>query len=231
MHLTIEELVQAELAMIYPPSFFRNTNVLFVLGARLVRDPTLKSWRTAAIHDNLTQLTGSKELHALTKTPPLSSLRVQAARHIIYCQPELVVVISGGTSSADRPTSASVIQAELGQVSQRVILLENSHRTMDHFADLVTVTSLCPNDLVRTVMVTNAYHVPRVKAMLERSPVKCSPHCISVEVVAAEAVIRSLKPQCPNFAEVYANDPFVQDFIQSEGRGIEALENGTYRPA
>lgn len=228
---TIEELVQAELAMSYPPSYFLDTRVVFLLGARLLWDATQNSWRTAGINDNLDQLTRGSEAGTRKKTPPLSSLRVQATRHIIRSHPNIAVVISGGTSSAKRPSSASVMRAELGPVFGTVILDEASLNTMDHFAHLPAITSFCLDDRLNTAMVTNAYHVPRVRAMLELPAVKAGLGRLTVSVVAAEAVIRSFNPGYPDFNEVYATNPFVQSAIELEGRGIEALQAGSYAVA
>lgn len=245
MHLYIREIVQAELKQHCVPSDFLETEVVVILGARPLFDFSLGRWRSTKFNDNLCpQIELLKDKRDYQRTPPLSHLRVVAAQYLIERRPRIVVIISGGTRFPRlRPSSAHVMKEELGFVPNTIILNEASHSTADHFPQLMT---LCPTDLKHVAIVTNAYHVPRAKAMLKQTNgVICgfdyqrdikrfrdifSLNRLCIHVIAAEAVIKCFNPDFgPEIDCAYGNDPFVQAFIELEGQGIEQLQLGTYQ--
>ena len=229
MHLNIQEAVRAALEQRYVPSDFLTTEVVFLLGARLVFDFSSGRWRSATFHDNFDQMPDLKDAQARKRTPPLSCLRVEATKFLIKQRPNVVVIVSGRSSDPTRrPSSAEVMAAELGPILNTIILDKSAVNTWGHFNYLATG---CPKDLANVTMITNAYHVPRTSVMLDQAKKQMTAlNRLTINVIAAEAVIKSFNPDAgPKIDRAYLDNPFVQAFIGSEAQGIERLKKGVYQ--
>src|SRR3989338_5545403 len=227
MDIDIQEAVRTELNRRYLPSDFLGTEVVVLLGARLVFDYHTGLWRSTRLNERLDELPDLKDEQARKRTPPLSCLRVEAAMRLVEQRPQVVVIVSGRSSNPqERPSSAEVMAAELGPLPNSIILDKDAANTWDHLAHLSTY---CPPGLRNLVMITNAYHVPRTMAMLEQTKGAIRSG-LQIEVMAAEAILKSFdRSYIPVIDEAYATDPFVRTFIESERLGMEHLRAGTYQ--
>ena len=99
MDIDIQEAVRTELNRRYLPSDFLGTEVVVLLGARLVFDYHTGLWRSTRLNERLDELPDLKDEQARKRTPPLSCLRVEAAMRLVEQRPQVVVIVSGRSSN------------------------------------------------------------------------------------------------------------------------------------
>lgn len=152
--------------------------------------------------------------------------RVQAAALLAAEYPDAILVPQG--KREDDPSHAAVMARELrelGVAAQRIILEEHS----THTAAQAEYALACAQERgwTRIAFVSNEYHLPRLRAFVERLSYARS---CAITYYAAESVIGATDPA---FAQEFARvkeTPAYQERLASEARGLEALLMSTYEP-
>lgn len=161
----------------------------------------------------------------------LDSFRVSAAAALLQESPEAVVFIHGGLADATHPTLASVMRNELialGIAPERMLLEERSQKTVQQLRELqATVLQQHPKSIK---ILSNDWHLPRVKAMVEYLSELAPLYACAPEYVEAEAVLLAQDPVLwgPRLAAVRQRAD-VQAVIAQELRGLEQIRRGTYK--
>lgn len=162
-------------------------------------------------------------------------LRVFAATILSNQHPAAVVVTSGGkgydlpgNTQADQPVSAEILRDELiecGIPAPRIVLEKNSNTT---YQQLQEIEKMIPERGWKNVLlITNRYHLPRLRAMIETK----YPNLVEVMTsVSAEEVLIEADPMRweAMIAATYA-ESFMTERIAKETQGVEQIKNGTYR--
>lgn len=166
---------------------------------------------------------------------PGGKLRVIASAILSNRHPNAVVVANGekgldiaSSVSKDRPTLAEITREELienGLPEERIILEKNSNTTYQQLQELEKM--VIKRKWRNILIVTNRYHVARVKAMIG---MKFPKLVAIVKVISAEEVViyeNSAKWENA-IIEAYASD-YMKERTAREEQGILQITNSTYR--
>ena len=153
--------------------------------------------------------------------------RVRATAELANRFPVACIVTTSRHTKGEPPTLAGVMAQELvnlGISRERIILEEISTNTASALRSSLQLAA--QKGWKEIILVSNEYHMPRIKAFYEqeKSPVKA-------EFVSAEAVLITADS---NFKEVFGRVKKTSAYAErlaAEQRGIEALHRGEYRPA
>jgi hypothetical protein len=143
----------------------------------------------------------------------------------------------------DFPTHAAVMAAELvryGVPRERIVLEERSVSTVTELIELPKLAQVY--GWRRIVVVTNAYHFPRIRAMVERLPQFARTDdaqfhaswpsfdggCRTLTLVAAEEVLRLRNPRYDRLIRVAEATDAFKKRLEAEERGLRQLLEGTY---
>lgn len=155
-------------------------------------------------------------------------VRVEAAAELARMYPETMVVTTGkGAGDGISPSHAMVMENELvalGIESKRVIREEDSTTTRSNIEQALKIANKYKWSSI--IFVSNEYHLPRLRAMLEILGL-----AIKIDFVAAEDVISKIRPE---FGKIFKNikiTPAYKRRLESEARGIQALNSGEYHSA
>ncbi|TSC60936.1 MAG: hypothetical protein G01um1014107_184 [Parcubacteria group bacterium Gr01-1014_107] len=194
-----------------------------VLGGGLVREG--ETWKTI----NLGQ--GGDDF-ALSD----DRWRVDAAFEIWRELPGSLIIASGGKGQLkdipDAPTVSEVIKRELIElgVPGAVILEEN--RGGNTFEQLREVAVLAlKNSFSDLRILSNEWHLPRVKAMLDFAPgLKETFSTLKPSLVSAEEVLLKSSPKHWQARILEAREnPEMRKRVALEKRGVEEIQRGTYK--
>jgi hypothetical protein len=164
--------------------------------------------------------------------PTFDRYRVIAASYLFQeTGTEIFIIASGGEATKDRPSIASVIRAELvsfGVPEDRIIeedQSENTHQQLKEVCQIVKERSL-----MEVRLLSNEWHLPRIKAMVECSPALDTLRQIHWTLISAEEVLlsRDLLKWRP-IIEKMRSDPHTAQRIALEKKGESEIREGTYR--
>jgi spore coat polysaccharide biosynthesis protein SpsF len=165
---------------------------------------------------------------------PGAILRIHAAAMLADIFPKAVIVASGGegydvpvNTLCRRPLLAEILHRELvenGVSPERIFLENKSNNTYQQLLELQTMLAL--KHWERAIVVTNSWHLTRVRAMLLR---KFGDLARRADVMAAEDVLVAAQPDrwITWLAGVYQSD-FLKKRIEREHRGVRQIKNDTY---
>lgn len=166
---------------------------------------------------------------------PGGKLRVLSAAVLANRYPAAIVVASGGRGSdippnapEDRPLLAEILRDELtdgGISTSRVLLEKNSNSTYQQLQALEIL--IAERGWHNVMIVTNRYHLPRVRAMIEMNFPKL---VASSKLISAEDVL--LEADAMRWTAVVAGaygDAFMTERIAKEEKGILQIKSGTYQ--
>jgi len=166
---------------------------------------------------------------------PGGKLRILATAILAKQYPTAIVVTSGGKGS-DTPKNisrvcpllAEILRDELIEYSvsgNRIVLEKNSNSTYQQLQKLKTL--IVENGWQNVLVVTNRYHLARVRAMTESK----FPKLVDLtELISAEDVLLKTDPAYwePVLLNAYAS-AFMSERIAKEEQGILQIKNGTYQ--
>ena len=156
-----------------------------------------------------------------------------------------ITLVTTSKVEPDRPSHASVMATELRQrgiPEQQIVLEEISHDTVTEMAELMKLVDA--NQWTRVAIVTNAYHIPRAQAMLDRidsilRDTGDEAFQVAIErlrsvkgefhFVAAEELLEAISPHYEALFSKVRTMPAYAERLAAEARGRAALENGTYQ--
>lgn len=180
------------------------------------------------------------------------ALRVHAVAYLHKFFPDATVITSTTTEGISH---AKVQERELQAIWEKwgipqpenIIREEKSESTATEMAELIRLI-VQNNWKGKIVAITNDYHVSRTKAMLEQLPslITSDPTFsevwtkfkeradVNIVVQDAESILRIVSPKFKNMLDVvFMKEPwksYKEKRIESERRGIKALEEGHYEP-
>lgn len=194
-----------------------NTDIIVVLGGGLLYENGV--WRTTRFNEK------GDTFGALG-----DRLRVEAAALLYQENPDAVLIASGGKGqlkdNSDAPTISSVIKKELielGVPAARIIEEDVSGNTWQQLQQL---KALIQQRSARSVLIiSNEWHLPRVKAMIEKDSAIEILQCVSAEEILIERDAARWKSF---IAMAYQSDD-IRKRIELEMKGVEDIRKGTYR--
>ncbi|PIS05296.1 MAG: hypothetical protein COT81_01920 [Candidatus Buchananbacteria bacterium CG10_big_fil_rev_8_21_14_0_10_42_9] len=163
-------------------------------------------------------------------------VRVVAAAYLANEYPDALLIPASGkgqyASISGAPTIASVIKQELielGVPKDRIILEEDSKNTYQNLAGVIDIIKA--KDISEIKIVSNLWHIPRVKAMIETHPkLKEFYSAIPYELVFAEDIAIENEPGSwqADIEQAYGSKA-MEKRLELEDKGIEQIKNGTYQ--
>jgi uncharacterized SAM-binding protein YcdF (DUF218 family) len=166
---------------------------------------------------------------------PGGKLRIYATAVLATKYPTTAVITTGGRGydipkdySENRPMLAEILKAELlesGVEEGRILLETNSNTT---YQQLQEIEKTCAGNKWRSVMfVTNRYHVPRLRAMVET---KFPTIAGLADFVSAEDVLQEADPiRWRDMIEREYAGAYMTERVAKERQGEQQIRNGTYQ--
>jgi len=202
----------------------KNNFLIVVLPGGMVKDQKTGKWRTVDFNegDNF-GITGDR-------------VRVVAASFLHKDDPESVVLTMGGKGQhndvADAPKLCDMLKGELielGVLAAKILIEDKSGSTYENLLELKKI--LRKNDFKQVKIVSNDWHMPRVRAMIEhRSELKEMEQMVKFEFISAEEVVVEKDPETWRYKvdRAYKTDN-MQKRIALELKGVSDLREGKYQ--
>jgi len=195
---------------------------IFVLGGGLKKDEKGR-WRTANFGDR-------NEFGVMG-----GSLRAVAAGYLYKDNPNKLIVSSGGNrplkGTQGAPAVAEVIKdelKELGVPEEDIAIEANSKNTYAQIREMKKIID--NNKLEKVIVISNEYHLPRVKAMIEQDDEMKKMLANSIiKLQSAEEIVIKYEPKRAREIKSIYKSQSMKDRIALEQKGIEAIEKGTYK--
>ena len=161
--------------------------------------------------------------------------RVIAAKLLYQANPDFFLIPSGGRGQLkgimpEGLTIARVIKDELVAlgVPERAIWEEDktgtTYRQLKVLIDLVK-----EKKLGRVLILSNRWHTPRVRAMIDHAPGLEALRSMSIEVISAEDIMLKYEPEkWQKKINDFYSDPDLTKRMESEQKGISQIKAGTY---
>lgn len=199
--------------------------VIFIFGGGMVKDAVTGEWRSTSYTDagDKFGLDGHR-------------LRLEAAFLLWKDEPESVIVASGGKgqfkNAPGAPAVSSVMKAELvalGALPEKITEESESGNTADGVSALADFAEKEKPEAV--VVVSNDYHLPRIKAMIEKVPrLKKILENGRLSLAGAETVLIEKNPikWKVEIDRVYKSEA-MNKRVQLEEKGIADFNSGFYK--
>lgn len=207
----------------------RKLDAIVVLGGSLKKEGN--KWRTTNFNE-------SDEFGCLG-----DRLRVVAGRYLYQdyqkFNPNLLVVASGGRGQLEKikgtPTLAEVLRQELaalGVSSDKIILESKSANTYQQLRELAKLS--VKSRFQKIVIISNQYHLPRIKAMIEYSGgLKILQRKLSGKNLVLESaeknVLRHNRSAWQGIIERAYKSEQMESRVKLEKQGVEQIKSGTYQ--
>lgn len=152
-------------------------------------------------------------------------LRIEAVALFYKNNPETQIVVLGGCGTlcvAGAPAISGVMKRELVELGVPADAIVRESETRNTLEQIRYIQSLVTNhrSLDTVFILSNRYHLPRIKAMLGD---------FTVKLLGAEDVLLQYEPaRWRATLEAAERSPLMIEIVASEARGVEALERGTY---
>lgn len=193
--------------------------IIIILGGWLFRESGGK-WRTMNFNeiDDEGLVSGDR-------------VRVVAASYLSKEKTNLKILVSGSKgrlSHTDCPTLAAVLKrelVELGVDPRNIIEEDGSTGTFGQLKESLGIAKKLK--FSRVGIVSNEYHLPRIRKILERIPdLSCQIDLISAEKIAIQ--------NDPEFWKQEVEDAYASEAMKKrialEQKGIQDLQDGKYKP-
>jgi hypothetical protein len=169
---------------------------------------------------------------------PGGKLRVAAASYLYKNNPESIIIASGGRGwdvrddESNRPNLAEILKRELIDlgVSESSVIKENkSNKTFEQLKELKKI--IVREDFAELTIITNDYHLPRVKAMLEYDD------DLHELLDNGRILLRSAEEICLRYDRKKWQNIIKEDYeseemkkrIEREENGVKQIKNGIYK--
>lgn len=197
---------------------------IVIVGGGLKREADGR-WRTTTFEDKGDNfgLSGDK-------------LRVIAASYLYKENPKMFIVALGGKGQLkniqNAPNVSAIIKKELidlGVAEEKIIEENNSGTTYQQLEELKKIIK--EKKLKYIMIVSNEYHLPRIKAMIEALPqLKEMSKLINIELIAAEKVLLDYDRETwQEIIKIVYNSQAMKKRIQLEQKGIKDIKEGRYK--
>lgn len=167
---------------------------------------------------------------------PGSRLRVESAAVLFGENSNALVVALGGrgqlSSVPGAPALAEVMKRELmelGVPEGKIIEEKNSGTTYQQLRELLKIAEKISADEI--TIVSNRYHLPRVRAMVESAPsVKDAAGKYKINFISAEEVLIGENPgKWKGAIESAYADAEMKELMQKEEEGVLQIREGKYK--
>lgn len=203
----------------------KQIKTIVILGGGLFKDSAGR-WRTT-----LGEEEGDKF------GPTNDRLRVLAAAALWEKDKNLIVVASGGQGQLKGSlppdlTVAKVIKSELTDLGLPAEKITEEEKSGSTYGQLLALAEMIEKGeiLGEISIISNEWHLPRIKAMIEHSDLKETFAEKKINLVAAEEVLLQLKTkEWKEFIEKTRNNPAMKKRLDIEAKGVEQIKNGTYK--
>lgn len=190
--------------------------IVSVLGADIYKD-SHDVWHTCDLNmrDNPT-----RELP--------ESFRLQAAYYL--AKNRALLYLQGGLADDNYPSLSSVMEEELLELGVDRDLLAIEERSTKTFSQLIELQSFLRRKMPKMVMIlSNDWHIPRVRAMIEYLPQLDSLRYMKHTLMGAEEVLLKEDPKMwqDKVAKARAR-PEMKEIIAREKQGTKQIQNNTY---
>lgn len=154
--------------------------------------------------------------------------RVLAAAYLYHKNSaSMTLLAQGGLATSTKPSIAYVMKEELRalDVPAEAILLEE--RSYSTFSQLNELNLQSPRDLI---ILSNEWHLPRIRAMIELLPELENLQVQNPQLVAAEEILLQEDPhKWRAIIDAIRQRKDILARIKKERQGIEQLKAGTYK--
>lgn len=200
----------------------KNKEAIIILGGGLANDHG--QWRTTGFDEG-------ESFGAMG-----DRLRVEAAYILYKKNPELLIISSGSQGQykniPDVPTLAEVIKRELMDlgVPERLISKEDqSANTLQQLQALKTVIN--EKNLTNLFIISNQYHLPRLRAMIEKDDyLQSMLKKEEIKLISAEEVLIDHNPvKWQEFISKAYQSKAMKNRIIMEKKGVQQIKDGTYK--
>lgn len=195
-------------------------DVLIVLGGWLVQEPDGK-WRTT----NFSELDGEGNISG-------DRVRVVAAALLYKRYPNIKIIVSGSRGRlshlADCPTLSAILKKELIELAVKPESIIEEDRSSGTYQQLKNSYEIAKKLRLSAVgIVSNEYHLQRIRAFLERIPGIYWP---GLELISAEKIAIENDPDQweQEIKTVYASNA-MEKRIALEQKGVQDLKEGKYK--
>ena len=169
--------------------------------------------------------------------PTNDRLRILAAALLWQKNPNYKILVLGGkgqlVADLNAPTVASIIKQELislGVLSTLIKLEQDSSNTSSQLKNLIEIIRATKGNLSQFIIISNEWHLPRVKTMIEYSELKNILGNGQVNFVAAENILLRLKPaEWRKFIEKSRKSEGMKKRFDIEAKGVEQIKKGIYK--
>ncbi|MEK7124184.1 MAG: YdcF family protein [Patescibacteria group bacterium] len=157
-------------------------------------------------------------------------MRVLAASYLYRNEPQLIIALGGKGQRANDKSAlpASFVMKkelqELGVPEKDIITEEKSSSTFTSLKNLKPI--IAQFGLKKIVLISNRYHLPRVKAMLE---IVKEPGGIRIILKEAEGVVISHDPKMQEEIKLAYKSKAMKKRILLEQKGVKDIYSGKYR--
>ncbi|MDX9893237.1 MAG: YdcF family protein [Patescibacteria group bacterium] len=161
-------------------------------------------------------------------------LRVEAATYLYFDDPELLIIASAGKGHlqnvADAPMLAEIIAEELienGVASDHIFKEVTSNSTYEQLLEIQRLSA--QKNIKELGIVSNEYHLPRIKAMIDNFNQLADLRNDSVKLISAEKVLIDHDPdKWSNLISQAYNSSEMVERLAKEEQGIADIEVGKY---
>ena len=152
--------------------------------------------------------------------------RVEAAALLAKKYPNAYLVTTSHTLGRITPSLAQVYADELlalGVAQERIV--EEEHSSTTKTAVDAALRLAQKKGWKRLLFLSSEFHLSRIAAFYEQTKSD-----IKATIISSESVLENDPAFARHFAEV-KKSPAYQNRLAAEARGVDAVKNGTYRPA
>jgi len=169
------------------------------------------------------------------RTADFNYLRVLAGYYLYWDMKKnntVKLIVSGGKGIYEKipgvPAVATVMKKELVKLGllSKEIIVEN--KTASTYQELLWIKKLLNKNNDKITVISNGYHLPRIKTMLEVLPeFKKLRKCL--KLVSAEKVVLKHNKRLRSKIGKMARDPRMIKIVSLEKRGVKDLRSGKYK--
>lgn len=163
--------------------------------------------------------------------PTFDRFRVLAGAALSARYPEAPLILSGGAQHVGEDSCAAVLRRELLELGVEESRMRLEERSQSVHQQLYEIGLLAQrNALGHLLVVTNEWHHPRLKAMVEHAPKLEMWRELSWERVDAEQVmLESGNTEWAGLVAAERSHPTLAPRIAMEEQGVRQVIDGTYR--
>ncbi len=188
-------------------------------------------------HDAIVILGGllKKKSNNTWRTVKFNYIRVLAGYYLyrdIKRGKAVKLIVSGGRGIYDKipgvPPVATVMKKELIQLglSAKEIIEEN--KTASTYRELIWLTKLLEKKFGKIIVISNSYHLPRIKVMVSVIP-ELKKLKKNLTLASAEKISMKYNKNLKNKIEKMARSSKMIKTVLLEKEGIKALKSGQYK--